>query len=100
MNINDLAQDAINALEQINAIFTAWDKAAAKKGSYQGMVARPHIDDALHLLLLDAIVDFDGDPQRTFDQLRFELSDDSDPEDYDGGRFDYVTGQAGSGFYA
>lgn len=89
-NINELAQAAIDALQAINAIHKEWrDTLASKSGHGQYTSRRPEISDHLHIELLEAITDFDCDPMGTLAEL--ELHGTDEPNDYDGGRFDYLT---------
>ena len=89
-NINELAQAAIDALDAINAIHTEWrDALANKSGHGQYVSRRPEVADHLHIELLEAITNFDCDPMRTL--AEFELHSTDEPDDYDGGRFDYLT---------
>ncbi len=81
-NINELAQAAIDALQAINAIHKEWRNTLAT-------IRRPEIADHLHIELLEAITDFDCDPMGTLAEIELQSEDESD--DYDGGRFDYLT---------
>jgi len=89
-NINELAQAAIDALQAINAIHKEWrDTLATKSGHGQYVRRRPEIADHLNIELLEAITDFDCDPMGTLAEIELQNEDESD--DYDGGRFDYLT---------
>ncbi len=89
-NINELAQAAIDAIQAINAIHKEWrNTLATKSGHGQYTSPRQEIADYLHIELLEAITDFDCDPMGTL--AEFELHSTDEPDDYDGGRFDYLT---------
>ena len=89
-NINELAQAAIDALAAINAIHKDWiEQLKLKSGHGQYVSSRPEIVEHLHLELLEVITDFDCDPMGTL--AEFELQSKDEPDDYDGGRFDYLT---------
>ncbi len=89
-NINELAQAAIDALQAINAIHEEWrDTLATKSGHGQYVRRCPEIADHLYVELLEAITDFDFDPMGTLEEIELQNEDESD--DYDGGRFDYLT---------
>jgi hypothetical protein len=89
-NINELAQAAIDALVAISAIHKDWiEQLKLKSGHGQYISTRPEIAEHLHLELLEAITDFDCDPMGTL--AEFELHSKDEPDDYDGGRFDYLT---------
>jgi len=88
--LNELAQAAIDALAAINAIHKEWrDALATKSGHGQYVSRRPEVADHLHIELLEAITNFDCDPMGTL--AEFELHSTDEPDDYDGGRFDYLT---------
>jgi hypothetical protein len=88
--LNELAQAAIDALTAINAIHEEWrDALATKSGHGQYVSRRPEVADHLHIELLEAITNFDCDPMGTL--AEFELHSTDEPDDYDGGRFDYLT---------
>ena len=89
-NINELAQAAIDALTAINAIHKDWiEQLKLNISNGQDISTRPEIADHLHIELLEAITDFDCDPMETL--AEFELHVLNEPDDYDGGRFDYLT---------
>jgi hypothetical protein len=89
-NINELAQAAIDALAAINAIHKDWiEELKLKSGHGQYMRNRPEIAEHLHLELLEVITDFDCDPMGTLAEFELHVLD--EPDDYDGGRFDYLT---------
>lgn len=89
-SINELAQAAIDALAAINAIHKDWiEELKLKSGHGQYMRNRPEIAEHLHMELLEVITDFDCDPMGTITE--FELYKKVEPDDYDGGRFDYLT---------
>lgn len=88
--LNELAQTAISALEAINKIDKGWrDALSSRRGHGQYVNPRPQIAEHLHIELLKAIVDFDCEPVETLEELKFQMQDEAD--DYDGGRFDYLT---------
>jgi hypothetical protein len=88
--LNELAQAAIDALEAINEIRRQWLEEAARRSGHGQYISRcPQIADHLHIELLEAITDFDCDPMGTL--AEFELHNTDEPDDYDGGRFDYLT---------
>ena len=88
-NINELAQAAIDALVAINAIHKDWiEQLKLNISNGQDISTRPEIADHLHIELLEAITDFDCDPMETL--AEFELQSKDEPDDYDGGRFDYL----------
>lgn len=89
-SINELAQAAIDALTAINAIHKDWiEQLKLRSGHGQYISNRPEIADHLHRELLEVITDFDCDPMGTL--AEFELHSKDAPDDYDGGRFDYLT---------
>ena len=89
-NINELAQSAIDALQAINAVHKEWrNSLATKSGHGQYSPRRPEIADHLHIELLEAITDFDCEPMETLEEIKLHMEDEAD--DYDGGRFDYLT---------
>lgn len=89
-DINKLAQTTIDALQAINSIHKEWrDTLATKIGHGQYMRRCPEIADHLHIELLEAITDFDCNPMETLAEI--ELQSEDEPDDYDGGRFDYYT---------
>lgn len=89
-NINELAQAAIDALQAINAIHKEWrNTIATKSGHGQYTSPRQEIADHLHIELLEAITDFDCDPMGSLEEAMLYHKD--EPDDYDGGRFDYLT---------
>ena len=46
-------------------------------------------DPEMHMELLEAITDFDCDPMGSLEEAMLYHKD--EPDDYDGGRFDYLT---------
>jgi len=89
-NINELAQAAIDALVAINAIHKDWlEQLKLKSGHGQYISTRPEIAEHLHMELLEVITDFDCDPMGTLEEFKLHSMD--EPDDYDGGRFDYLT---------
>jgi hypothetical protein len=89
-NINELAQAAIDALVAINAIHKDWlEQLKLKSGHGQYISTRPQIAEHLHMELLEVITDFDCDPMGTLEEFKLHSTD--EPDDYDGGRFDYLT---------
>jgi hypothetical protein len=89
-SINELAQAAIDALTAINTIRRQWLEESARKSGHGQYISRcPQIADHLHLELLEAITDFDCDPMGSLDEAISQSKD--EPDDYDGGRFDYLT---------
>jgi hypothetical protein len=89
-NIDELAQAAIDALKAINAIHKEWREAlATKSGHGQYISTCPQIADHMHMELLEAITDFDCDPMGSLEEAISQTKD--EPDDYDGGRFDYLT---------
>lgn len=93
-SINELAQAAIDALTAINAFHKDWlEQLKLKGGHSQDISTRPEIAEHLHLELLEAITDFDCDPMGTI--AEFELHSKDEPDDYDGGRYDFYTTRGG-----
>ena len=89
-NINELAQAAIDALAAINAIHKDWiEQLKLRSGHGQYISTRPEIAEHLHIELLEAITDFDCDPMGSLEEAMLYHKD--EPDDYDGGRFDYLT---------
>jgi hypothetical protein len=89
-SINELAQAAIDALAAINAIHKDWiEQLKLKSGHGQYISTRPEIAEHLHIELLEAITDFDCDPMGSLEEAMLYHKD--EPDDYDGGRFDYLT---------
>lgn len=89
-SINELAQAAIDALVAINAIHKDWLEQLKLKGVHSTDIStRPEIAEHLHLELLEAITDFDCDPMGSLEEFKLHSTD--EPDDYDGGRFDYLT---------
>ncbi len=89
-SINELAQAAIDALTAINSIHKDWlEKLKLKSGHGQYISTRPEIAEHLHMELLEVITDFDCDPMGTLEEFKLHSTD--KPDDYDGGRFDYLT---------
>lgn len=98
LNIDKEVQYAIDALTAINAKYLAWQESGKLVSVGEKYAAAPRISDHLHIDLLEAIVCFDDTPTQSLDDLRSAQA--SDDDGYDGGRFDYYTGQAGERFFA
>ena len=89
-NINKLAQAAIDALVSINKFNKEWvEQFNRNRGHGQYVSHRPEIAEHLHMELLEAITDFDCDPMGSLEEAMLYHKD--EPDDYDGGRFDYLT---------